>query len=143
MDLMSRLPGNFGLKELGYLTAGVVGFTLLIAGVVSALSIRRGARKDAFGRVVLAWHRLCEQVGVPVRTGETPPATLAERLADARPEVESSVRLFARAVNSHYYTASTQEASAHEARRLTRLLKTMKRQLRRKPEPASRTFRHD
>ena len=142
MDLMSRLPGNFGLKELGYLTAGLVGVALLIAGVVSALSIRRGARKDAFGRVVLAWHRLCEQVGVPVRTGETP-TTLAERLADARPEVESSARLFARAVNSHYYTASTQEVSAHEARRLARLLKTMKRQLRRKPEPASRTLRHD
>jgi len=142
MDLMSRLPGGFGLKELGYLTAGVVGAALLIAGVVSALSIRRGARKDAFGRVVLGWHRLCEQVGVPVRTGETP-TTLAERLADARPEVESSARLFARAVNSHYYTASTQEVSAHEARRLTRLLKTMKRQLRRKPEPASRTLRHD
>ncbi|MGC8119040.1 transglutaminase TgpA family protein [Marinobacter sp. VGCF2001] len=142
MDLMSRLPGGFGLRELGYLTAGVVGVALLVAGLFSALSVRRGARQDAFRRVVSSWHRVCERAGVPVRTGETP-STLAQRLSEARPEVSSSAHLFARAVNSHYYTGPTSEPTSQEARRLARLLKTMKRQLRRNTEMTSRVHHDD
>ncbi|PSF06987.1 transglutaminase TgpA family protein [Marinobacter halophilus] len=144
MDLMSRLPGGIGLRELGYITAGLVGFALLVAGLVSALSMRRGTRQDGFRQVVGAWHRLCEQVGVPVRNGETPGA-LAERMARARPAISETVRIFARTVNSHYYSAPTATQADEDAQRLRRLLKTMKRQLRRghETESAPRTPQHD
>lgn len=47
MNLMSRLPGGIGMKELGYITAGLVGVALLIAGLVSALSMGREFGKMA------------------------------------------------------------------------------------------------
>lgn len=133
MDLMSRLPGGFGIKELGYLTAGIVGVGLLIAGLISALQMRRGASQDRYGRVLGAWYQLCERAGVPVRSGETPSA-LASRLAAAEPAVADSARLFARMVNSHYYRPQSKSASARdgsdEIQRMRRLLATMRRQLR-------------
>ncbi|MEC7376766.1 MAG: DUF4129 domain-containing transglutaminase family protein, partial [Pseudomonadota bacterium] len=129
MDLMSRLPGGFGMRELGYLTAGIVGAGLLVAGLVSAMQLRRGERRDAFRRVVESWHQLCNRVGVPVRHGETPSA-LAVRLARAEPAAADSARLFARMVNSHYYSAGRGGANSDELKRLRRLLATMKRQLR-------------
>src|SRR5680860_216519 len=99
---MSRLPGGFGTRELGYLTAGIVGAGLLIAGLISALQMPRGGRRDSFRRVLAGWHQLCGRAGVPVRNGETP-AVLASRLAVAEPALADSARLFARMVNSHYY----------------------------------------
>ncbi|MFO8140408.1 MAG: DUF4129 domain-containing protein, partial [Marinobacter sp.] len=144
MNLMSRLPGGIGMRELGYITAALVGLALLVAGLVSALSMRRGARQDGFRRVVGAWHRLCEQVGVPVRTGETP-GVLAERMAQARPAISETVRIFARRVNSHYYSSPSATQADEDTQRLRRLLNTMKRQLRRghEPEPVARTPPHD
>ncbi|WP_372965509.1 DUF3488 and DUF4129 domain-containing transglutaminase family protein [Marinobacter sp.] len=130
MDLMSRLPGGMGMKELGYITAGIVGVALLIAGIASGLALRTGGSQDAFGRVLGAWHRLCEQAGVPVRSGETPKVQ-AERLALARPAVAESARTFARAVNSHYYSSESDRHNNADVQRLQRLLKAMKRQLRR------------
>ncbi|MBY6032462.1 DUF3488 and transglutaminase-like domain-containing protein [Marinobacter daepoensis] len=142
MDLMSRLPGGWGLRELGYATAGVIGAALLIAGLVSAVSARRGVRRDAFGRVVDSWHRLCAKTGVPVRSGETPLA-LAERLSEAHPEVAATARVFAHAVNSHYYTTSAPEGSVYDVRRLSRLLNRMKRQLRRSRKSTFRSPEND
>lgn len=139
LDLMSRLPGGFGLRELGYLTAGVIGAGLLVAGLVSALSLRRGERRDAFGRVMLSWQRLCEEAGVPVRTGETP-FVLAQRLSAAHPELGNTPQLFARAANSHYYSDPPSGTPGEDAQRLARLLKTMKRRLRR---GSARASEHD
>ena len=130
MDLMSRLPGGFSMRELGYITAGIVGAGLLIAGLISALQMRRGERRDAFRRVVDTWHRLCASAGVPVRHGETP-SVLASRLAKAEPAAADSARLFARMVNSHYYSAGKHEEGGEQLKRMRRLLATMKRQLRR------------
>jgi hypothetical protein len=130
MDLMSRLPGGFGMRELGYMTAGIVGAGLLIAGLISALQMRRGERRDAFRRVVDTWHRLCASAGVPVRHGETP-SVLASRLAKAEPAAGDSARLFARMVNSHYYSAGKDDEGVEQLKRMRRLLATMKRQLRR------------
>tara|TARA_R110002110_G_scaffold211927_2_gene424844 strand:+ start:32 stop:2164 length:2133 start_codon:yes stop_codon:yes gene_type:complete len=130
MDLMSRLPGGFGMRELGYLTAGIVGVGLLIAGLISALQMRKGERRDGYQRVLGAWHKLCGRAGVPVRHGETPTA-LASRLAVAEPAVADSARLFARMVNSHYYRPPSARDDAGDLTRLRRLLATMKRQLRR------------
>ncbi|MFV8571065.1 transglutaminaseTgpA domain-containing protein [Marinobacter sp. SBS5] len=129
LDLMSRLPGGVGLKELGYITAGIVGAALLIAGIVSGLSLRTGQRRDAFGRALVTWHRICQQAGVPVRSGETP-MVQAERLALARPAVAELARTFARAVNSHYYRQGLPSQSDEDLQRLKRLLKAIKRQLR-------------
>jgi len=141
MDLMSRLPGGMGLKELGYLTAAIVGFALLIAGLVSALRLQYGQRQDDFRRLVSAWHRFCEQVGVPVRVGETP-ELLAQRLAEAVPETADSAYSFARVVNSHYYGPLSGVATDQEVRHLKRLLKLMKHQ-RRHTRSSTGTQTHD
>jgi transglutaminase-like putative cysteine protease len=138
MDLMSRLPGGFGMRELGYMTAGIVGVGLLIAGLISAFQMRRGERRDAFRRVVDTWHRLCASAGVPVRHGETP-SVLASRLAKAEPAAADSARLFARLVNSHYYSAGQDEEGGEQLKRMRRLLATMKRQLRKRQLRRSRT----
>ncbi|AOY87565.1 transglutaminase [Marinobacter salinus] len=134
MDLMSRLPGGIGMRELGYLTAGIVGAGLLLAGLLSAWQMHRGERRDRFRKTLSAWHQLCANVGVPVRTGETP-AALASRLARAKPAAADSARLFARIVNSHYYTPASADADADaddaDLKRMRRILTNMKRQLRR------------
>ncbi|QSP96554.1 DUF3488 domain-containing transglutaminase family protein [Marinobacter salinisoli] len=128
MDLLSRLPGGLGLKELGYISAGIAGLGLLMAALVSALKVRRGERKDGFDRAVVAWHRLSAAAGVPARTGETP-SELAARLGEAVPGASQSARLFAQGVNSHYYKAGAGDGSSDLAR-MRRLLAIMKKQLR-------------
>ncbi|MDO6442466.1 DUF3488 and DUF4129 domain-containing transglutaminase family protein [Marinobacter sp. 2_MG-2023] len=137
MDLMSRLPGGFGMRELGYLTAGIVGAGLLVAGLISALQLRHGGQRDGYQRVLEAWHQLCGRVGVPVRNGETP-AVLASRLAVAEPALADSARLFARMVNSHYYSDQSARGATDDLQRLRRLLATMKRQLRRTDKKTTR-----
>ncbi len=69
MDLMSRLPGGFGLRELGYLTAGLIGAALLVAGLLAAWQHRGPVGRDPWMAAVGRWHRLCERAGVPVRQG--------------------------------------------------------------------------
>ncbi|GHD45732.1 Transglutaminase-like enzyme, putative cysteine protease [Marinobacter persicus] len=138
MDLMSRLPGGLGLKELGYLTAGIVGAALLFAGVISGWKRRGGPKQDRFRRLVAAWHRFCEQSGVPVRAGETPDF-LAGRLARALPEVADTAASFARQVNRHYYSRPEGVATEQELRHLKHLLRTMKRQRRQRQTSSIRT----
>jgi transglutaminase-like putative cysteine protease len=134
MNLMSHLPGGFGLRELGYLTAGIVGLGLLLAGLMSAWQSGRGrgrSRKDKVWRLVQRWHALCAKAGVPVRTGETPVA-LALRLADAVPAAAVPARVFAHRVNRYYYSAKADAGSiqAADLKYMRRLLAAMQRQIR-------------
>jgi hypothetical protein len=54
-----------------------------------------------------------------------------------------SARIFARTVNSHYYSSASTRQADDDTRRLRRLLKTMKRQLKRNQETGSRMPKHD
>ena len=138
MDLMSRLPGGFGLRELGYVTSGVVGGALLFAGLFTALRGRSFARRDPLPRVLGRWHAVCEDAGVPVRHGETP-SRQAERLARAEPSVAASAMTFARLVNKHYYgndsqrhpDKSSNQGVREELGRMRRLLGTLSKQIKR------------
>jgi len=138
MDLMSRLPGGFGLRELGYVTSGVVGGALLFAGLFTALRGRSFARRDPLSRVLGRWHAVCEDAGVPVRHGETP-SRQAERLARAEPSVAASAMTFARLVNKLYYAQDLQkhpdrlsnQGIREELRRMRRLLGTLSKQIKR------------
>lgn len=138
MNLMSRLPGGFGLRELGYVTAGVVGGALLFAGLFTALRGRSFARRDPLSRVLGRWHAVCEDAGVPVRHGETP-SRQAERLARAEPSVAASAMTFARLVNKHYYAQDLQkhpdrpsnQGIREELGRMRRLLGTLSKQIKR------------
>lgn len=132
MDLMSRLPGGFGLRELGYLTAGLIGVALLVAGLLAAWQHRGPVGRDPWMAAVGRWHRLCERAGVPVRQGETPDQ-LALRLERARPDVASSAQAFARLVNNHYYGPPAGPEAAGDLTRMKRLLVTLRRQLNRQP----------
>jgi transglutaminase-like putative cysteine protease len=129
MDLMSRLPGGFGLRELGYVTAGVVGGALLFAGLFTALRGRSFTRRDPFARVLNRWYSICEDAGVPTRHGETP-SQQAERLGHAEPSVAASAMTFARLVNRHYYAYGSGQG-VEELGRMKRLLATLRRQLKR------------
>lgn len=138
MDLMSRLPGGFSIRELGYVTAGVIGGALLFAGLFTALRGRSFGRRDPFSRLLRRWHGVCEAAGVPVRIGETP-SRQAERLAQAEPAVASSAMSFARLVNRHYYGqgspqpsgSSSDEGAKDELGKMRRLLATLSKQLKR------------
>ena len=138
MNLMSRLPGGFGLRELGYVTSGVVGGALLFAGLFTALRGRSFARRDPLSRVLGRWHAVCEDAGVPVRHGETP-SRQAERLARAEPSVAASAMTFARLVNKLYYAQDLQkhpdrlsnQGIREELRRMRRLLGTLSKQIKR------------
>jgi len=138
MDLMSRLPGGFGLRELGYVTSGVVGGALLFAGLFTALRGRSFARRDPLSRVLGRWHAVCEDAGVPVRHGETP-SRQAERLARAEPSVAASAMTFARLVNKLYYAQDLQkhpdrpsnQGIREELGRMRRLLGTLSKQIKR------------
>ncbi len=131
MDLMSRLPGGFSMRELGYVTAGVVGFALLFAGLLTALKGRSFARRDPFARVLSRWYSVCEDAGVPVRYGETP-SRQAQRLAQAEPSVAASARNFAALVNRHYYARSQKPDAQEDIGRMRRLLGVIKKQLKSK-----------
>ena len=141
MNLMSRLPGGMGLKELGYATAAIVGLALLMAGAVSALQARRGTNRDPVARLLTQWHRLCERNGIPVRHGETP-MQLAGRIHSVSPAAGTTARSFARLVNRHYYEGQS-DASPKKVPRQTlkRLLHTMRKQIHR--ERRKGTEKHD
>lgn len=127
MDLMSRLPGGIGMRELGYITAGIVGVALLLAGLVTAWQYRRVESRDPLGRLVSRWYRLCDRSGVPVRHGETP-SQLASRLARAKPAAAGTATAFARLINKHYYGRGSETGHHGELAKMKRLLATMKRQ---------------
>ncbi|MFO7994093.1 MAG: transglutaminaseTgpA domain-containing protein [Marinobacter sp.] len=132
MDLMSRLPGGIGLRELGYITAGLIGAALLLAGLITAWQYRRGESRDPFSRIVTRWHRLCDRAGVPVRHGETP-SQLASRLSRAKPAAAGTATAFARMINRHYYGQDSGAGNRRELEKMKRLLATMKRQTDRQP----------
>ncbi|EDM49058.1 transglutaminaseTgpA domain-containing protein [Marinobacter algicola] len=127
MNLMSRLPGGIGMRELGYITAGIVGAALLLAGLVTAWQYRRVESRHPIGRLVNRWYRLCDRAGVPVRHGETP-AQLAFRLAQAKPAAAGTATAFARLINKHYYGRDSETGHHGELAKMKRLLATMKRQ---------------
>ncbi len=134
MDLMSRLPGGFSLRDLGYVTASIVGGALLIAGVFAAFVNWSGVRtRDPFKKLLNRWYALCERAGVPVRHGETP-TQLAARLGEAKPSAAGSARAFAQVVNSYYYADASGADPAKERARLQRLLATLSKQLKKETD---------
>lgn len=132
MDLMSRLPGSWSLRDLGYLTAGVVSLALLTLAIVSAWRQRARLAHDPFTKVVLHWRRHIEQKGIPLEEGATP-SQVAEQVALANPAAGGPARSFARAVNNHYYGRNNGQYSSDQKKelgRLKRLLAATRKSLR-------------
>ncbi|PAV24628.1 transglutaminase [Tamilnaduibacter salinus] len=121
MDLMGRLPGNWSLTKLGYLSAGVVGAALLVAGIVTAWRQRTGRHRDPVQRLFHRWRRQLARRGVDSSHTDTP-VQLADRASARFPEQSRLHQAFARTINNYYYG----EASGSERRRLRWLLKRMK-----------------
>ncbi|SFM55123.1 transglutaminase TgpA family protein [Marinobacter zhejiangensis] len=131
MDLLSRLPGQWGLKELGYFSAGLVAFGVLVGAVVSALRQRARFRQDPVARLVGQWRQAARRSGVDIQEGDTP-LQIAERVAVVSPAAAGPARTFARALYNHYYVATEQEAGQagrNDLDRLRRLLKTARKQM--------------
>lgn len=110
-DLFRRLPGNIGLRELGYISAGLVGVALLIAGIWATLAHGRRGSGDPVARLIAQWQRMLRREGLPVPAGITP-SGLAELTAEACPPVAARARTFAARLNSHYYGAHN-DGGAH------------------------------
>nr|WP_242634446.1 DUF3488 and transglutaminase-like domain-containing protein [Marinobacter salicampi] len=104
MNLMSRLPGNLTLRELGYVTAGLIATALLVAAQVTAARQHRGRPSDPVRRSVDRWQRLLRRHGVKPVTGETP-EQLARRASGQYPQARKLLHAFAALVNKHYYGA--------------------------------------
>ncbi|MGQ7274773.1 transglutaminase family protein [Marinobacter sp. V034] len=124
MNLMSRLPGNFSLRDLGYLSAGLFGGSLLVAGLWTSWRQRRRVPNDPLERLMVRWRRLLEARGVDVTSSDTP-ITLARKAADQMPAQGSRHAVFARAVNNHYYGSAP--LSRRDWLRLKRLLSSLTR----------------
>ncbi|MBS3803336.1 MAG: DUF3488 domain-containing protein [Oleiphilaceae bacterium] len=105
MDLMSRLPGNLSLRELGYVTAGLMSLALLLAGLITLTRQYRERSSDPVQRLVAHWHGLLQRRGLQVAPDETPDR-LARRAADVYPNAKKPLRAFAAMVNNHYYKPS-------------------------------------
>ncbi|MEX0603907.1 MAG: DUF3488 and DUF4129 domain-containing transglutaminase family protein [Marinobacter sp.] len=107
MDLMSRLPGGLGLRELGYVSAGLVGVALLVAGLISLWQQHTGRSRDPYTRLLHRWHRLVARRGIGFEAGDTPDQ-IARKVGQAYPAAQKPAEAFARGVNNHYYGASYQ-----------------------------------
>lgn len=132
IDLMSRLPGGFGLRELGYFSAGLVGAALLLAGLISLWQQHSGRPRDPYNRLIHRWHRLLERRGMGVEPGDTP-EQIARKIGDDCPSAQKTAEAFARGVNNHYYGAShktPRRARKQELARMRRLLAAFRTALR-------------
>ncbi|WP_417547329.1 transglutaminaseTgpA domain-containing protein [Marinobacter segnicrescens] len=127
MDLMSRLPGNIGLRELGYLTAGLMGVALLVAALVAAIRHGGATRTDPAGVLVSRWTRLLQKRGSTVPAGATP-LELARMTEQQAPAAAAVARAFARDLNNHYYGSGSRSRPGRGSHRSTEL-RLMRRRL--------------
>ncbi|MDX1754938.1 MAG: DUF3488 and DUF4129 domain-containing transglutaminase family protein [Marinobacter sp.] len=131
MNLMSRLPGNISLTDLGYLTAGLVALVLLLIGGVTAWRQRRLLARDPVARLVARWRRDIGRAGIGLQDGQTP-FQVADAVARHSPQAGAIARDFARTVNNHYYGGHDTDAhngSRQTLMRLKRLLQSQKQAL--------------
>ncbi|GGY82461.1 transglutaminase family protein [Marinobacter zhanjiangensis] len=153
MDLMSRLPGNIGLRELGYITAALVGLAMLVAGIIAALRHAGGRRDDPVAMLVTRWVRSLEKQGVTVPPGVTP-GQLASLTARQAPAAGRLAQAFARDLNNHYYGPDSRRLRAGGSqkplalrvmrRRLSAIRREIQRSTRNRPagrESSSRSQR--
>ncbi|WP_404362362.1 DUF3488 and DUF4129 domain-containing transglutaminase family protein [Marinobacter sp.] len=133
MDLMSRLPGNFSLRQLGYVTAGLIAAALLVAGLITLVRQGRGRSSDPVQRMIGRWHRLLQRYDVEPRSGETPDQ-LASRAGQAHPAAGKPLQAFAAMVNNHYYKPS-RSGKRPDADRMRRLLRATRQALQKQNNP--------
>lgn len=120
MSFMSRLPGGLGVKELGYISAGLIGVALLVAGIVTTWRQREGRSRDPYLRLIYRWHRLLERSDIEVRSGETP-EQLAARAGQLYPHAKKPMEAFARLVNNHYYGPSLRAGDGGQQQEVARM----------------------
>ncbi|MDC0661889.1 transglutaminase TgpA family protein [Marinobacter sp. SS21] len=120
MDLMSRLPGNIGLKDLGYITAGLVAVVLLVIGLVAAWRQRSLLAQDSVMRLLVRWRRELGRAGIPLEEGQTP-LQIAERVAHHAPQAGALARSFAQTLNNHYYGGLSPDKPGRRRQTLMRL----------------------
>lgn len=102
LDLMKHLPGNLGLKELGYITAALVGLALMVAGIVTTLRYGRTRSADPVTALIGRWVQALQHRGVEVPAGATPDQ-LARLTSQQAPVAGKLAVAFARDLNNHYY----------------------------------------
>lgn len=124
MNLMSKLPGNLSMRDLGYISAGVLGAALVIAAFWTGWRHRSRRPKDPALRLMGEWQSLLRKRGVLAETSDTP-TSLASRAAKQEPACARLHEAFARAINNHYYGSGSLNRDDH--RRLRGLLRQLRR----------------
>ena len=124
MNLMSKLPGNLSMRDLGYISAGVLGAALVIAALWTGWRHQSRKPKDPALRLMGEWQSLLRKRGVLAETSDTPTA-LASRAAQQEPAYARLHEAFARAINNHYYGSGSLSRDDH--RRLRGLLRQLRR----------------
>lgn len=130
LDLMSRMPGHLSLRDLGYVTAGLMAVALLVAGVFSAWHQRGQWPRDPWRRLFDRGVQLIRHSGVAVYPGDTPDV-IAQRASQRYPDAEKELTGFARLANNHYYGSRATELSPQKSRQDLIRLKNRLVQLRR------------
>lgn len=125
LSLMSKLPGNWSLKQLGYVTAGLIAAMLLVATLWTAWRSHYSDRRDPQARLLLAWKRMLRKKGFTVNPGDTP-STLASQVTQKGAPDAALHQAFARELNNLYYDTS-KGGAVSDRQRLRWLLKKMRR----------------
>lgn len=136
LSLFSRLPGNLGLRELGFVTAGVVASLIALSGLYALWRHRRQQRLDPYRRLYQRWLNWLRRQGIAAGP-EDSPTYQAELAARALPRHGHQLRQFGQALNQVYYRPPGQSPTPGELKgALANITRIRRRQRRRKADSA-------
>ena len=125
LALFGHLSRHVGKRELGWISAGLVGLFALGVALWSLWRARQERRGEGTARLFSQWRALLSKAGVASQASETP-LQIARRAYDRDPALGRLSMNFARQLNSHYYDSSR----GTPERELWRQLKRFKRSVR-------------
>ncbi len=138
LALLSRLPGNIGLRELGFITAGLVAAFIALAVIIGLLRQHQQRFRDPWHRLYDRWCRWLVRQDLGVGRGDSLSHQVAA-VARAMPEQASEARAFKTIMTRHFYADGGDGVEAEDLKRVRRLFGQIRRsRLRSKPKSGER-----
>ncbi|TVP55470.1 MAG: transglutaminase domain-containing protein, partial [Halomonadaceae bacterium] len=135
LSLFSRLPGNLGLRELGFATAGLVAFLITLSGLYALWRQRQQQRQDPYRRLYQRWLNWLKRQNIAAGP-EDSPTYQAAMAAQALPQYGSRLRQFGQALNQVYYRPPEQSPTPGQIKKaldpITRLRRRQQAPVKRK-----------
>lgn len=129
LALFGRLSHHIGQRELGWISAGLVGVFALAIALWSAWRARRERHSMGPARLFRQWRELLMRLGVASHPTETP-LQIATRAHDVDPALGRVSMSFARQLNTYYYDparSAPERELLHQFKRFKRVAQTIRR----------------